>query len=74
MTKRGYTKQITNKNSGMVLAEVFCDDGRDVGSKWFDQLISTNKSIRRSCIKAHKWADKRINLCEEQESIVVTKE
>jgi hypothetical protein len=67
-----YRKQIEVWDTGTVWASVYADGDRRVGLKFFHAsffVVFGNKanSIEKQCIKAHKWADELIAMCERQE-------
>lgn len=59
-----YTKKIEITDTGQVIASVFASDGRRVGLQFFTSFLYTVKSTKRNAIRAHKWADDYIALCE----------
>lgn len=63
-----YIKSIEVRGSNSVLATVTTENNRCVGSELFFSLFTSNKGVERQCVKAHKWADERIKVCERQET------
>lgn len=69
-----YYKEIEITCTGMIIARVFCVDGRRTGLEFFNTGFldqSRNKQapehIEKRCIEAHKWADKMIEICDKYE-------
>lgn len=65
-------KEIEITDTGMVVAEVFCEDGRRTaleffGTSFLDQFIKSPKRTENNCKKAHDWADKMIEVCDKYE-------
>jgi len=61
-------KEIEITCTGMIIARVFCEDGRRTGLEFFgvgflDQFISSPERTEKHCLEAHKWADKMIEVC-----------
>ena len=62
-----YKKQIIVCETGQVIATIWAEHNRKVGVKIWKPIFSSNAAIEKTCKKAHKWADERILMCEEQE-------
>lgn len=64
-----YRKKIEVTDTGMVVAQVYADDGRRVGLDFFTPfpLYRTVKAIEAQAKKAHKWADDYMVMCERSE-------
>lgn len=70
-----YKKVINVQFDGDVIAEVHEVEeskGRRVGLKrftlgFFAFTLSSSKAVEKNCIKAHAWADERIEVCEKYE-------
>ena len=65
-------KQIEITSTGMIIAEVFCEDGRRTaleffGNSFIDIFITSPERTEKHCIEAHKWADKMIEVCNKYE-------
>jgi len=61
-------KEIEITSTGMIIAEVFCEDGRRTALEFFGngflvQFISSPERTEQHCLKAHEWADKMIGVC-----------
>ncbi len=59
-----YTKKIESTSTGMVVASCYHINGDRVGVEFFSNPFN---SLETRFIKAHKWADKRIEICEKHE-------
>jgi hypothetical protein len=67
-----YRKQIEVSDTGSVYASVYAEGGRRVGLKFFNSSFFSfyfggPSGIEKLCVKAHKWADEYIAMCERQE-------
>ena len=62
-----YKKQILICDTGHIIATIFAENGRKVSIKVFKPFFASNYAARKRFKKAHKWADKRIKICSEQE-------
>ena len=67
-------KQIEITSTGMIIAEVFCEDGRRTALEFFnsgflDQFRNKQspEHIEKRLKDAHKWADKMIEVCNKYE-------
>ena len=59
-----YKKQILLCDTGQIVATIFAENGRKVSTRVRKPFFtSTEKALK----KAHKWADKQIRICSEQE-------
>jgi hypothetical protein len=61
-----YRKQIQITFTGMVVAKVFFKKDRPVGLQFYNSIFDSKK---RRFLKAHKWADQHIKLCEDYETL-----
>ena len=61
-------KEIEVTSTGMVIARVISNDGHVSGLEFFNGVFSSNKSVKRSCRRAHAWADERIKLVDKEET------
>ena len=62
-----YKKQILVCDTGHIVAIIFAENGRKVSTRVFKPFFSSNYAARKRFKKAHKWADKRMKICSEQE-------
>ena len=62
-----YKKQIIVCETGQVIAIIWAENQRKVGVKIWKPFFHSNSSIEKTCKKAHKWADERIQICLNQE-------
>ena len=60
--------------TGMIIARVFCEDGRRVALKFFSDRLTelwkdtnTPETLEKRCKEAHDWADKTIEVCNKYE-------
>lgn len=65
-------KEIEITDTGMIVARVYCEDGRRTALEFFgngflDQFISSPERTEKHCLEAHKWADKMIEVCDKYE-------
>ena len=62
-----YKKQILICVGGHIVATIFAENGRKVSTRVFKPFFSSNYAAKKRFRKAHKWADKRMKICSEQE-------
>lgn len=65
-------KEIEITDTGMIVAEVFCEGGRRTaleffGNSFIDSFITSPERTEKHCLEAHKWADKMIEVCNKYE-------
>lgn len=67
-------KEIEITCTGMIIARVFCEDGRRTGLEYFnisilDQFTKKNYPVHleKRCKEAHEWADKVVAICDKYE-------
>lgn len=65
-------KQIEITSTGMIIVEVFCEDGRRTALEFFgngflDQFISSPERTEQHCLEAHRWADMMVEVCDKYE-------
>ena len=62
-----YKKQILICDTGHVVATIFAENGRKVSTKVFKPFFASHHAVKKRFRKAHKWAEKRMKICSEQE-------
>lgn len=66
-------KEIEITDTGMIVARVYCEDGRRTALEFFgisliDEFIKSPERTEQNCMKAHAWADKMIVVCDKYET------
>ena len=62
-----YKKQIIVCETGQVIATIWAEHQRKVGGKIWKPIFCSKAAIKKTCKKAHRWADEMILICLEQE-------
>ena len=72
-------KEIEITESGMIIASVYCEDGRRTALEFFNRGLldhfrnrQTAEHIEKRCIEAHEWADKTIAVHDKYETCIYT--
>lgn len=67
-------KEIEITSTGMIVARVYCEDGRRTALEFFnsgflDQFRNKNapEHLEKRCKEAHEWADKMIDVADKYE-------
>ncbi len=68
-------KKVEITSTGMIIAEVYCEDGRRTALKFFNSGLldqfrnkQTPEHMEKRCIEAHEWADKTVAVHDKYET------